>query len=265
MANKVILSTNNGEQIILQGNEPTQIRLQGTSVLSNEYTAGEGLILTGKQFSVDTDIVAEKTDIGNGTLTIQKNGTEVGTFDANSAENTTVNITVPTDNTQLINGMGYQRASDVQDAITGKANVDLDNLSATGNAKFTSMMLTDASNANPRLATYAELQEVKNMMLGMFDWANAVQNITISGNNTSALTTYTCPKAGYIFVRTGLNSMNSEAKGMRINDYPVHWKGTSVDTYRNLSNAYPVKKDDVISIYGYTMSITIDFVPRVEA
>ena len=36
------------------------------------------------------------SDVGNGTLTVQKNGTSVGTFTANTSTNKTINITVPT-------------------------------------------------------------------------------------------------------------------------------------------------------------------------
>ena len=36
------------------------------------------------------------SDVGDGTLTVQKNGTSVGTFTANTSTNKTINITVPT-------------------------------------------------------------------------------------------------------------------------------------------------------------------------
>ena len=55
----------------------------------------------------------DKNDVGslpqpnNGTLTIQKNGTTVGTFGANQSENTTANIIVPTKVSQLQNEAGY--------------------------------------------------------------------------------------------------------------------------------------------------------------
>lgn len=45
----------------------------------------------------------------NGTLTIQKNGTTVGTFGANQSENTTANITVPTKVSELTNDAGYTK------------------------------------------------------------------------------------------------------------------------------------------------------------
>lgn len=51
--------------------------------------------------------------VNNGTLTIQKNGTTVDTFTANSATNKTANITVPTDTRDLTNNAGYLKATDV--------------------------------------------------------------------------------------------------------------------------------------------------------
>lgn len=45
--------------------------------------------------------------VGNGTLTIQKNGTTVQTFSANQSSNNTANITVPTKLSDLTNDTGY--------------------------------------------------------------------------------------------------------------------------------------------------------------
>lgn len=61
------------------------------------YSAGNGLNLNGTEFSVDTSIIAQKSDIGNGILTIQKNGNDIDTFAANSATNKTINVVVPTE------------------------------------------------------------------------------------------------------------------------------------------------------------------------
>lgn len=60
-----------------------------------------------------TATTASKT---TGTLTIQKNGTNVDTF--NGSANKTINITVPTNNNQLTNGAGYITSSG---SITGNA------------------------------------------------------------------------------------------------------------------------------------------------
>lgn len=45
--------------------------------------------------------------VNDATLTIQKNGTSVGTFTANASSNVTANITVPTDTADLTNGAGF--------------------------------------------------------------------------------------------------------------------------------------------------------------
>lgn len=76
--------------------------------------------------TVDITVPTDTSDLTNGagyitssslptvndaTLTIQKNGTTVETFTANSSNNKTANITVPTDTSDLTNGAGYITSS----------------------------------------------------------------------------------------------------------------------------------------------------------
>lgn len=58
--------------------------------------------------------------VNDAVLTIQKNGASVGTFSANASTNKSINITVPTNNNELINGAGYITNS----ALTGYAKTD---------------------------------------------------------------------------------------------------------------------------------------------
>ena len=62
--------------------------------------------------------------VNNGTLTIQKNGTDVATFGANQSTNTTANITVPTKVGQLENDSGYttNKGTVTQVKINGTTN-----------------------------------------------------------------------------------------------------------------------------------------------
>ena len=53
--------------------------------------------------------------VNNATLTIQKNGTTVKTFTANSSTNVTANITVPTKTSELTNDSGYLTSGNVVD------------------------------------------------------------------------------------------------------------------------------------------------------
>lgn len=66
------------------------------SATDTTYSAGTGIDINSGTVSVDTTIIAEKSDIGDATLTIQKNGTTVDSFTANATSNKTINITVPT-------------------------------------------------------------------------------------------------------------------------------------------------------------------------
>ena len=57
--------------------------------------------------ATDETVNIEVPDVNNGTLTIQQNGTTVDTFTANSSSDKTVNISVPTDTNELTNGAGF--------------------------------------------------------------------------------------------------------------------------------------------------------------
>ena len=58
----------------------------------------------------------------NGELTIQVNGVAVGTFTANQAANSAINIAVPTDTAQLVNGAQYVDSAALQAALALKQN-----------------------------------------------------------------------------------------------------------------------------------------------
>lgn len=55
----------------------------------------------------DVGALPSSTVIGSGVLTIQKNGSNIDTFNANATSNKSINITVPTDTNDLTNGAGY--------------------------------------------------------------------------------------------------------------------------------------------------------------
>src|SRR5574344_2495954 len=59
--------------------------------------------------------------VNNGTLTIQKNGTTVKTFTANSSSNVTADITVPTKNSQLSNDTNYATTTNVANTYATKS------------------------------------------------------------------------------------------------------------------------------------------------
>ena len=60
--------------------------------------------------------------VNNATLTIQKNGTNVQTFTANSSEDKTANITVPTAVSELTNDANYATTTQLSDGLATKQN-----------------------------------------------------------------------------------------------------------------------------------------------
>ena len=62
------------------------------------YTAGTGLSLTGTEFSVDTTVIAEKSDIptvNDSTITFTNNGTTVDSFTTNESSAKTIALSAP--------------------------------------------------------------------------------------------------------------------------------------------------------------------------
>lgn len=70
------------------------------SATDTTYTQGNGISISGGTISTDTTI-ASKTDIGNGVLTIQRNGSDIGSFSANATSASTINLSVPTTATEV--------------------------------------------------------------------------------------------------------------------------------------------------------------------
>lgn len=130
---------------------------------------GESKIL--KRLAELVNQKADKSDIpavGNGTLSVQRNGNSVGTFSANATENVSVNIPVPEKISELENDAGYTKntgtyikpsagipksdlASGVQ-ASLGKADTALQKhqdisgkLDKTGDASNTTVAFSAAS------------------------------------------------------------------------------------------------------------------------
>lgn len=86
----------------------------------DKLTAGTNITI-----SANNTISASQPTVGNATLTIQKNGTNVQTFTANATSNKTANITVPT-NTDILNliypvGSIYMSATLATAAAVGSA------------------------------------------------------------------------------------------------------------------------------------------------
>ena len=86
--------------------------------------------------------------VNNATLTIQKNGTNVATFTANSASAATANITVPTKTSELTNDSNF--------ATTTQVNARVATAQGTDNANDV-MVVNASGNVAPALITNANI------------------------------------------------------------------------------------------------------------
>lgn len=88
--------------------------------------------------------------VNNATLTIQKNGSAVATFTANSATNTTANITVPTKTSDLTNDDGFITGITSSDVTTALGYTPYDSANPSGYISgITSLMVTTALGYTP--------------------------------------------------------------------------------------------------------------------
>jgi len=112
--------------------------LSGTPELAAVATSGAYSDLSGKPVLAAVATSGSYTDlldtptlpiVNNATLTIQKNGINVQTFNANSSENKTANITVPTTVASLSDASDYAKKSDVTHDVgveaTARENADI--------------------------------------------------------------------------------------------------------------------------------------------
>lgn len=110
----------------------TQWTLARSDFYADAFFANSGkLKKTGGYVSTlpsKTGTLAQTSDIGNATLTIQRNGTNVDTFTANASANKTINIAVPTTVLELSDSANYATTAALaskQDTLTAGDHIDI--------------------------------------------------------------------------------------------------------------------------------------------
>ena len=142
-----------------------------------------------QEIMLEPELYAE---VGNGTLTVQKNSTTIGTFTANQKTDTTIDITVPVATSELTNDANFQNANDVASAISQhnqstSAHQDIrqaitDEQTARINADNGLQgqidAITAASDVVDIVGTYAELQAYNTQHLKDNDVVKVLQDET---------------------------------------------------------------------------------------
>ena len=141
--------------------------------LVNQKADAEDLEQTAADLQKEIDEKADKSAIptvGDGVLSVQRNGKSVGTFSANAAKDTAINIPIPKKVSELENDAGYGTYTKLS---TGIPKSDL----ASG-------VQASLGKADTALQKHQDIS-------GKQDKLTAGANITISGNTISAKdTTY---------------------------------------------------------------------------
>lgn len=115
-----------------------QTRTINNKALSNNITLD----------AADVGALPSSTTIGSGVLTIQKNGTPIDTFGANDTGNTTVNVTVPTDTSDLTNTAGYITGINSTDVTTALGYTPYNSSNPNGYTNNVGTV-TSVNNTNP--------------------------------------------------------------------------------------------------------------------
>ena len=131
-------------------------------------------------------------EVGDGVLTVQKNGEDLGTFSANQKTDTTINILVPTTTSELTNDANFQNANDLASAISvhnqsSSAHQDIrqaisteteNRVNADNSLQGQIDAITSASDVVDIVGTYAELQAYDTQHLKDNDVVKVLQDET---------------------------------------------------------------------------------------
>jgi hypothetical protein len=182
----------------------TRTGLVGGNLVQYDSTA-QTLKDSGKKIS-DLALTSQLPTVNNGTLTIQKNGTNVQTFTANQSTNATANITVPTKVSELTNDSGYTTNNgtitgikmngaskgtsgvvDLGTVLTAHQDISGKQDKITSSNKLAASLVSGLA----KVATSGSYNDLSNTptipdISGKQDKLTAGSNITISGNTISA-------------------------------------------------------------------------------
>jgi len=187
----------------------------------------------------------------NGELSIQVNGVTVGTFTANQAANAAVNISVPTNTNQLVNGAGYVDTAALQAALLLKQN----NLTAAQLAAVDSGITAAGVQqiADNAAAIAGKQDKLSTAQQAAVDSGATVAKIDQIASNSSAIVSLTSSKQEQL-TTTQLAAVNSG-----ITAAAVQQIGTSVSNISSLQTAVSGKAADadVVHLAG-TETITGD-------
>lgn len=172
----------------------------------------------------------------NGELTIQVNGVAVGTFTANQAANAAINITVPTDTSQLVNGAQYVDSAALQAALALKQNsLNTAQLEAV-NSGITAALVTQIGTNQTAIA--GKQDALTTAQQAAVDSGATVAKIDQIASNASAIVALTSSKQNAL-TTTQLAAVNSGVTAAAVQQI-----GTNASNISGLQTAVASKAAD---------------------
>ena len=172
----------------------------------------------------------------NGELVIQVNGVAVGTFTANQAANSTVNIAVPTNTNQLVNGAQFVDAAALQAALLLKQN----SLNASQ---------LEAVNSGITAAAVQQITDNATAIAGKQDALTAAQQAAVDSGATAAKIDQIAANASAIVSLTSskqdsLSTAQLAAVNSGVTAAAVQQIGTNTSNISSLQTAVSGKAED---------------------
>ena len=147
---------------------------------------------------------AAPPSVGNGTLTIQKNGTNVQTFSANQSSNATANITVPTKTSELTNDSGYitnagvtgVKGDNESNYRTGNVNITKGNIGLGNVPNVTTNNQTPTFSQAGSRANIASGETLSTLFGKIMKWFADLKTVAFSGSYNDLSNKPTIPSVG---------------------------------------------------------------------
>ena len=178
------------------GGTPTDVQINGTSITSNNVAN----ILTESAYDSTNNKIATVSDlptVNDGTLTIQKNGTTIDTFTANSSSNKTINVTVPTATSDLTNDSNFavtnannnfSASQSINGTITATDHLDTQYIELSTSIPYIDFHYNYSSaDFTSRIAEYSSGNLTMENNLGVNGTISATSSLITTGNDTGVI------------------------------------------------------------------------------
>ena len=187
---------------------------------------------------------ADLPTVNDGTLTIQKNGTTIDTFTANSSSNKTVDISVPTKTSDLTNDSGFITSSDIPAAPVSDVQVDGVSVVTSGVANITLPTVNDGTLTIQKNGTTIDTFTANSS-------ANKTVDISVP-TKTSDLTN----DSGFI-TSSSLPTVNDATLTIQKNGTTVDTFTANSSTNKTVDISVPTKTSDLTNDSGFITSAAL--------